>query len=74
MSEEQQLKIKEWVRRWQLAGPVLEGISDEELRAVETIRAIQAFEGLVFAALREQPARAESGLVEQQRLFRKVRL
>jgi hypothetical protein len=72
MPEGNDNQIRRWVDRWKAAGPVLERIREEDLQGVSTVAAIQAFSGLVFAALKEKPAEPESGLVEQQRIFRKV--
>lgn len=63
---------RRWVETWKLAGADLERIRRNELRALDTYRAI---ERLCGPADYTQPPRAPkpaSGLVEQQRWFMKA--
>ncbi|MEW6321218.1 MAG: hypothetical protein AB1635_09020 [Acidobacteriota bacterium] len=64
---------RRWVRTWQQAGPALERIRRDELRRLD---AYQAIARLCGPADYRQPPRAPkptSGLVDQQRYFRKLR-
>jgi hypothetical protein len=64
---------RRWVKTWQDAGPRLEQIRRDELRQLDAFSAIALLCG---SADYRQPPRAPkptSGLIEQQRLFRKLR-
>jgi hypothetical protein len=61
------------VGQWQRAGEVMDGVRREEIQGAETARALRNFTGAVLAELRRRPERTTSGLVEQQRWFRKLR-
>ena len=67
-AEEKQL-ARRWAQTWMEAGPQLEAIRREEIRATDTRRSIPAFDGLFERAVRDFPPKPTSGLVEQQRLF-----
>jgi hypothetical protein len=63
----------EWVARWKRIGPELER-ERQALFAPENARsAIEAFDGLVLLSLKSHPPLPYSGLIEQQRLFRRLR-
>ena len=70
--EEKQMTLR-WIECWRRAGPELERIREEEIRATDTARGIKAFSGLVPRALAQLPPKPESGLVEQQRWFVRFR-
>jgi hypothetical protein len=63
------------VQRWRTAGPALAAVRAEELRAMTDADALAAADSLL--ALAEPPRNAArwrtSGLVEQQRLFQRLR-
>lgn len=64
---------RRWVRAWKAAGPALERIRREELRRLDAYAAIALLCG---PADYRQPPRAPkptSGLIDQQRYFRKIR-
>jgi hypothetical protein len=61
------------VGQWQRAGEVMDRVRREEIQGAETARALRNFTGAVLAELRRRPERTTSGLVEQQRWFRKLR-
>ena len=71
-AKEKSLALK-WVRAWRRAGPELERIRREEIRRADTARSIPAFDGLFEAAVRDFPPHPTSGLVEQQRRFRRAK-
>jgi hypothetical protein len=69
-------RLKAWARTWQETGEALEAVRRAELRALTPERAFRATEnvlslgaGMPVAAAR----RGTSGLVEQQRLFARLR-
>ena len=65
--------IKARVRQWNAAMPVLQDVRDKDIQLADTERALKCFSGAVLAALPKHPPQPWSGLVEQQRFFRKLR-
>jgi hypothetical protein len=72
-SPEQIALGRRWVQAWKTAGPELERIRRQELRTLDTYATIALLCGP--ANYREAPRAPEptSGLIEQQRVFRKRR-
>jgi len=70
MTTEERAQVQLWVDTWKRAGPELERIREEEVRAANTHAAFEAFKGMAFLAIRNHPPEPYSGLVEQQRWFR----
>ena len=66
-------QARRWVEAWKSAGPELERMRREEIRRADTPRAMTALLGLYRAGCRLRPPRPSSGLVEQQRWFRKAK-
>ena len=71
--EEHRALLKEYVDRWARVGPLLEAQREEDVRRSDTISNISAFNRLYEMALAASPPVPDSGLVEQQRLFSKLR-
>jgi hypothetical protein len=71
MTEEEQLR--QWVRNWVEAGPVLEAIRREEVRVADNLKSIALLAPLFDQAVRSQPPRESSGMVEMQSYFAKLR-
>ncbi len=67
-----QASNKSWVERWKKVGPELDRIRQQELRdfCYEDNRA--AIDSLLQLGIESTTLRNTSGLVEQQRLFRKL--
>jgi hypothetical protein len=65
-------KLREWVRNWQVVGPQLERMRRENIRKANTQDSIRQFNLAFKAAIRNTPHRQTSGLVEFQRLLRKL--
>ena len=65
--------LKHWSQTWKAAGVELEKIRRREIRSADTQKAILILSDAFEAALRTTPKRTTSGLVEQQRLFRRLR-
>ena len=63
-------KIKKWVETWQRAGPALERIRARELREWKYDSVM--VDALLEIGFRFAQPRPMTGLVEQQRLFRKL--
>jgi hypothetical protein len=67
---------KAWARTWQTTGEALEKIRRTELRALTEAKALAAADNLLSlgAGIALSPGRrGTSGLVEQQRLFSRLR-
>ena len=66
--------IKARVRQWNKASTVLQDVRNHDIQHADTARAMHCFTGAVLAALPKHPPLPWSGLVEQQKIFRKVRV
>jgi hypothetical protein len=70
MSDE---KLRAWVQNWIELGPILEAIRRRELEAMTEAQVREAALDLLTLPIpADLPPRIESGLVEQQRWFRKL--
>ncbi|MEM9480767.1 MAG: hypothetical protein AAGA58_14020 [Verrucomicrobiota bacterium] len=68
----QHARIQERIDAWGRATPVLEADRRESIQSASTIEAFKLLAPLVKSAIRETPLRPTSGLVEQQRWFKKL--
>lgn len=66
--------IKARVHQWNKAAAVLQDVRNHDIQLADTARAMHCFTGAVLAALPKHPPLPWSGLVEQQKIFRKVRV
>lgn len=66
-------KILKWIECWRKAGPELERMRREDIRNADTSLAIEILADAFESALVHFPPRQDSGLVEQQRLFRRLK-
>ena len=73
MSESEKAQTRAWVKNWQAAGPILEEIRAEEIRATDTVDAMEILDGMFTHAVETVPVRESSGLVEQQRIFSRAK-
>lgn len=73
MSEQEKARVRQCINAWRRAGPELERMRREEIRRADTAASISAFDGLFEGAVRNFPPKPMSGLVEQQRCFRRER-
>jgi hypothetical protein len=71
MSEAEKAQVRTWIQAWQTAGPILERCRRESLRQVDTAAAINAFDLAYKSARLHATSRTCSGLVEQQRWFKR---
>ena len=71
--EAMQRDMKEWVENWKRVGPILEQIKAEELRAPDYHERLIIVLQMCDLACTQAESRMSSGLVEQQRLFAKMR-
>ena len=65
--------MRRWVETWKQAGPELEAIRRQEIRVANNLEVLASLEGAFNHALRTQPLRESSGMVEMQRWFAKLR-
>jgi len=63
----------EWVARWRWLGPVLERERTRQFAADNPAQTLASFDGLLRLSLQTNPPSPDSGLIEQQRLFRQLR-
>ena len=73
MTKEDRNLLEEHVARWQRVGPLLERQREEDVRGSNTVVDVASFGRLWIEAVRACPPGSTSGLVEQQRLFTKLR-
>lgn len=64
---------RRWVRAWKQAAPALDRIRRDELRQLDTFQAIAHLCGTADYRVAPRAPKPTSGLVEQQRLFVKLR-
>lgn len=64
---------RRWVETWRRAGPALEAIQLRELRELSDEQRALQIDDLLRIACQFATPRLTSGLVEQQRLFQKLR-
>ena len=72
-SPEQIAQGRRWVRTWQEAAPRLEAIRRQELRQLDAYTAISWLCGPADYTVAPRAPRPTSGLIEQQRLFSRLR-
>jgi hypothetical protein len=73
MDEREKQRVRQWVRNWEAAAPVLERLRDEAIRNADTSAVIKQLSDAFESARRHWPASTTSGLVEQQRWFARLR-
>ena len=74
MDELAKQHTKAWVANWLTVGPKLEAIRRRELQNMTCEQRTKAIESVLQLGSLHAKPRTTSGLVEQQRLFRKVHL
>jgi len=65
--------LRDYVARWRSAAPLLQQVRDADIRAADTVAMVASCNLLFRDALKRFPPRPDSGLVEQQRWFNKLR-
>jgi len=73
MDEREKQRVRQWIRNWEAAGPVLARLRDEAIRNTDTAAAIEQLSDAFESARRHWTPPATSGLVEQQRWFARLR-
>ena len=64
---------QQWIAAWRRAGPALEEIQYDELRAIDHRTVVAAFDNLFAHLLHSTPAPTTSGLIAQQQWFARLR-
>jgi hypothetical protein len=72
MTDEERTQLTEYVKRWKRAGPLLAKQREDDVQRSDTTRAFACFAGMPLFNLKRFPPEPTSGLVEQQRWFRKI--
>jgi hypothetical protein len=72
MTSSQRANIQRSVDAWRRAAPVLESVRRADIRSADTVSSIAAFRGAALVKAKTHPPAATSGLVEQQRWFRRL--
>jgi hypothetical protein len=67
------MDMKQWVENWKRVGPILEQIEMEALRAPGYEDGLANFGSLLDWCCKHSTPKPESGLIEQQRLFMKMK-
>jgi hypothetical protein len=74
MEESDKKTIKKWIDVWKEAGSALQEIKIKELRSDDYYQKNKQFlNGMLQYAFEHRTVRLTSGLVEQQRIFMKLR-
>jgi hypothetical protein len=73
MDELEKERVRQWIRNWEAAAPVLEELRAEQIRNSDTATAIEQLSDAFESARLHWTPPATSGLVEQQRLFARLR-
>jgi hypothetical protein len=71
MTEQEKNRARAWIQNWREIGPMLENLKRDSLKRVNTAEAIAAFDTAYKSAQLHYPSRKSSGLVEQQRWFKR---
>ncbi|MBI1869975.1 MAG: hypothetical protein HYS07_02140 [Chlamydiae bacterium] len=65
--------MKNWVQSWKRTGEILSRLKKDELHAMDTKMSIELLEDAFQSALFLRGPSNTSGLIEQQRLFQKLK-
>jgi hypothetical protein len=72
-SEDERNRGREWVAAWKRAAPALAAVRRQELEALDSFTAIRLLCGEADYHVAPRTPRPSSGLVEQQRIFKRQR-
>jgi len=73
MDDLEEQRVRQWIRNWEQAAAVVEEIRAEAIRNSDTAKAIEQLSDAFESARLHWTPPTTSGLVEQQRLFAKLR-
>jgi len=66
-------KLRAWAKTWKNTGKILANINREEMREASLPETILALSDASRSALRLNPPQPTSGLVEMQKIFRRLK-
>lgn len=72
VTEQEREQAKQWTEAWAKAGPELERIRRNEIRATDTMKSVHILAGGFQSATFMHSPRKSSGLVEQQKWFKQL--
>ena len=61
------------IAQWAAASPCLQEVRDADIRGADTARSLRHLTGTILLMASRLPVRSTSGLVAQQKVFRKIR-
>ena len=73
MTSEERAKLQEWAENWRVASERIERLRLESLPQIDLAAAIESFADVSEYCRRHRRPAPDSGLIEQQRLFQKLR-
>lgn len=73
MTPEERAGLRRWAENWRVASERIERLRLESLPRVDLMAAIESFSDVSEYCRRHRGPRRDSGLIEQQRLFQKLR-
>lgn len=73
MTAEERAKLQEWAENWRLASERIERLRLKSLSRVDLVTAIESFTDVSEYCRRQGRLSPESGLIEQQGFFQKLR-
>jgi len=73
MNQSTKDQMRQWAETWKRAGPALEEIKRRELQAFDYAANQELVDAMLRWACEYPRPRASTGLIEQQRLFMKLR-
>lgn len=65
--------MHQWVKRWKKTGPEIERIHANESMSLKISQVIEMLEDAFQSAISLYPAKPFSGLIEQQRWFKRLK-
>lgn len=69
----EQSAISNRIAQWAAAAPLLQEVRDADIRQADTARSLANLAGTILRTAARMPVRTSSGLVDQQRIFLKIR-
>ncbi|MBA7536490.1 hypothetical protein ES705_28754 [subsurface metagenome] len=73
MKNSEKQNILHWIKCWEEAGPFLEKLRGAELRNISTMQALINLSGAYESCRLHFKPKPDSGLVEQQKWFKKLK-
>jgi hypothetical protein len=74
MTPQERERLQQWAENWRVASERIERLRLESLSRIDLVAAIESFSDVLEYCRGYRRPRPDSGLIEQQRLFQKLRL